>query len=173
MRMTDVCLTPDRLASKLLMLIFLASTLPAHAQPDTTTLVCRAESQVFSYWNDDGTFKRADSDKADDVYIFSLSYAEITYRSASKRSEEFWSEVEGSVGDRIRESAGKEKACACNYGSCVYQLQTGKNKREIVGLTCAARVFAFNPQTLFFLETNHVPDGIPFAITKAGSCSRL
>ena len=174
--MKSLCLTPTRLTSKLLVLISLASSFPAHAQTDTTTLICRAESEVHSNWKDDGTFMRGDSGKADDVYIFSLSWAEITYRSASKSSEELLSDVEGPAGRQLRESYGKERDCNCNHGrafDCVIPLQKGKQRRNTyVALTCQTTNFAFNPQNLFFFATSQIPFAAS-TITRAGSCTKL
>jgi hypothetical protein len=173
--MKSACLTPARLASQLLMLIFLASTLPAHAQTDPTTLVCRAESQVISNWKDDGTVMYSQSDKADDVYIFNISYAGYTYRSVSQRAEDRWSDVKGPVADQIRESLGKEKVCRCDSvrdRDCAWDLKNGRDSKY-VGLTCNITQFAFDPLSLFFLATTHIPEGLPTTMTKAGSCSRL
>ena len=169
--MKNFTLVPARLASTFLVLVILASNFPAHAQPNPTKLICRAESQVTNFWNEDGTYERGSSYSADDVYIFSLSYSEITYVSVSKSSKDLWSKYGGAVAEQILESEGKERACTCSAGNfCFNDIEKGTGPQAFI--SCGINNFAFNPKNLFFLTTAQVPDSA-FAVTKGGSCTKL
>ena len=168
--MKNFTLVPARLASTFLVLVILASNFPAHAQANPTKLICRAESQVTNYWNEDGTYKLGLSGSADDVYIFSLSRAEITYISVSKSTNDLLSAEGGADAKETMESLGKENACTCPDKTCVYAIEKGIGL--YARLRCGSSNFAFNPQNLFFLHTFQVPD-FEYANTKGGSCTKL
>ena len=171
--MKNFTLVPARLASTFLVLVILASNFPAHAQPNPTKLICRAESQVTNFWNEDGTYERGSSYSADDVYIFSLSYSEITYISASKSLNDLLSQKGGAYAKEVLELKGKERACTCSNKSCNYEIgEIKKGTGPHVFIRCGISNFAFDPKNLFFLETVQLPDFVT-ATTKGGSCTKL